>query len=225
MLRTPFVLTLFALTACGGSDDASADATGTGTAGTAAATSTPDTSADGATATDDSGQTGTGTDGATETGNDTTTGDPPVDCEGDEDCTEGTAVFCGGAGVCVDCGGVVDGDAACAGLGRGTDVCSDGACGECTADNDDGCGGNTPGPPILRLSNPLMVRALSRIISPSNRSRACRPSNRLYGSVRVRSARRLVDWRYVAEVTISRCIALRLHLTRINSVANQSSNA
>ena len=88
-----------------------------------------------------------------------------------------------------------------------------------------GCGGNTPGPPIFLLSNPLAAKAASRIISASNRRRFCRASNLLYGSIFAASARALLDWRYTAEVTIRRCITLRLQFTRMNSVANQSSKA
>src|SRR5690349_582149 len=80
-----------------------------------------------------------------------------------------------------------------------------------------GCGGKTLGPPTLFDSNPDAVKATSRTTSASSRKRFCRPSSLLYGSAASRSARATDDCRYVADVTISRCIALGLHGARASS--------
>jgi hypothetical protein len=88
-----------------------------------------------------------------------------------------------------------------------------------------GCGGKTLGPPIFPLSNPEALSAMSRTISASTRMRGPRASKMLSGSRSRRLGVMFEDWRYVADVTISRCIAFILHFCRGSSVASQSSNS
>ena len=83
--------------------------------------------------------------------------------------------------------------------------------------------------PMVRRSFPPAARphnsAWSRIISAGSRTRGPRASSRFSGSRCSSSGVASEDWRYVALVTISFCIALMSQPVRTNSVASQSSNS
>ena len=75
------------------------------------------------------------------------------------------------------------------------------------------------------FSSPLTASALSRTISAGRRKRGPRASRRFSGSFSSSSGVTREDCRYVADVTISRCIALTSQPVRMNSVASQSSSS
>ena len=100
-----------------------------------------------------------------------------------------------------------------------------------------GCGGNTLGPPILKLSRPLAASATSRIISASSRKRGPRASSWFKGSRSSSCGVMPDDCRYAADVTMRRWMAFMLHGVRaaavlrastdgsMNSTASQSSSS
>ena len=120
-------------TADGGMTDGGSGTGGTDTMGVDDATDGEET--------DGPGMTDGPTDGDPTGDEDPTTSG--VECVDAGDCGGGTP-FCDGDGVCVDCGGMADPDAACAGADAGVPVCEAGECVECVAGNDAACGGTTP---------------------------------------------------------------------------------
>ncbi len=69
--------------------------------------------------------------------------DTGLACVSDEDCG-GDQPFCVD-GLCIDCSGAADPDAACASLGQGTyPICASGQCVECTPEATDACDEATP---------------------------------------------------------------------------------
>ncbi len=76
-------------------------------------------------------------------GTETETGPEP--CVDNQDCMEPGAPFCDDlSGECVACDGVMDPDAACAEFDPLAPLCSEGACVQCTIDDDLACGDLTP---------------------------------------------------------------------------------
>src|SRR5262249_36490762 len=89
----------------------------------------------------------------------------------------------------------------------------------------DGCGGRPPGPPTLLLPRALTATAPAAIPPPPTRPRPP-PAPTTLRAARGPMWRRVFDdWRYVADMTISRCSAFRLQRWRITSVARKSSSS
>ncbi len=69
----------------------------------------------------------------------------PEACVDNQDCMDPGAPFCDDlSGECVPCDGVMDPDAACAEVDPLAPLCSEGACVQCTVDDDSACGETTP---------------------------------------------------------------------------------
>ncbi|MEM7153934.1 MAG: right-handed parallel beta-helix repeat-containing protein [Myxococcota bacterium] len=104
-----------------------------------------DGQADGSSSGTSGGTDDSGTDGMmTETeGSSGSTTENSTTCSGPEDCG-GETPFCSDAGECVDCGGLADGDAACAEGDATTPVCDAGVCVQCTGENAGACVDATP---------------------------------------------------------------------------------
>ncbi len=76
---------------------------------------------------------------------DTETETGPEPCVDNQDCMDPGAPFCDDlSGECVACDGVMDPDAACAEVDPLAPLCSEGACVQCTVDDDLACGDLTP---------------------------------------------------------------------------------